>query len=97
MTWKMKLTFRYLENNNESILLYESGGSQNMEKEIQELLEENNYSQSDAEEAINFVAALLTIRLEDTKKNESYATNSIDRLNKAITEVNDLLWLEDLQ
>ena len=39
-----------------------------MEKEIQELLEENSYSLSDAEEAINFVAALLTIRLEYIKK-----------------------------
>lgn len=68
-----------------------------MEKEIQELLEESNYSLSDAEEAINFVAALLTIRLEDIKKNESYATNSIERLDKAVTEVNDLLWLDDLQ
>jgi hypothetical protein len=68
-----------------------------MEKGIQELLKENNYSLSVAEEAINFVAAWLTIRLENIKKNESYATNSIDRLNKAVTEVNDLLWLEDLQ
>lgn len=68
-----------------------------MEKEIQELLEESNYSLEEAEDAINFVAALLTIRLEDIKKNESYATNSIDRLDKAITEVNDLLWLDDLQ
>ena len=68
-----------------------------MEKEIQELLEENSYSLSDAEEAINFVASLLTIRLEDIKKNESYATNSIDRLDKAVTEVNDLILFADFK
>ncbi len=93
----MKTSLNGNQNTNRTIHSFGNGGLQNMEKEIQELLEESSYSLSDAEEAINFVAALLTIRLEDIKKNESYATNSIDRLDKAVTEVNDLLWLEDLQ
>ena len=66
-----------------------------MKDRIIELMEEYDYTEEERENAINFIADLLSAKQEDLRKNESYATNTIERLDIAVEEVNDLLWIDE--
>jgi len=47
-------------------------------------------SETEMESAIEFVRDLLELNIEDTEKNEPYATNSIREMKIAITQVMNL-------
>lgn len=66
-----------------------------MKDRIIELMEEYDYTEEERENAINFIADLLSAKQEDLRKNEPYATNTIERLDIAVEEVNDLLWMDE--
>lgn len=66
-----------------------------MKDKILELMKEYGFTYEDKENAINFVADLLSNKQEDIKKNEPYATNTIEKIDIAIEEVNDLLWMDE--
>lgn len=66
-----------------------------MKDKILELMKEYGFTYEDKENAINFVADLLSNKQEDIKKNEPYATNTIEKIDIAIEEVNDLLWIDE--
>lgn len=66
-----------------------------MNEKIVELMEEYGFTDLDRENAINFVAALLEIRADETKRDVPGSYNKIRDMNSAITEVNELLWIEE--
>ena len=59
-------------------------------KQLEEIMERNDFFQSEIESAINFIEDMLLELAKETEKNEPYATNSIQRMRDAAKEVRDL-------
>ena len=59
-------------------------------KQLEEIMERNDFFQSEIESAINFIEDMLLELAKETEKNEPYATNSIQRMRDAAREVRDL-------
>ena len=59
-------------------------------KQLEEIMERNDFFQSEIERAINFIEDMLLELAKETEKNEPYATNSIQRMRDAAREVRDL-------
>lgn len=58
-----------------------------MREKFNEILKEHGIYGEDAEDVLNAVHDMLTYVADETKENEPYATNSIDRLEMAAHEV----------
>lgn len=58
-----------------------------MKEKFQNILEEHGIYGEDAEEILYAVQDMLLLVADEIKKNEPYATNTIDRLEKAAYEV----------
>ena len=64
-------------------------------KQLEEIMERNDFYESEIESAINFIEDMLLECAKETEKNESYATNSIQRMRDAAREVralDDAIW-----
>lgn len=64
-------------------------------KQLEEIMERNDFFQSEIESAINFIEDMLLELAKETEKNEPYATNSIQRMRDAAREVralDDAIW-----
>ena len=64
-------------------------------KQLEEIMERNDFFESEIESAINFIEDMLLECAKETEKNESYATNSIQRMRDAAREVralDDAIW-----
>lgn len=59
-------------------------------KQLEEIMERNDFFESEIESAINFIEDMLLELAKETEKNEPYATNSIQRMRDAAREVRDL-------
>ena len=59
-------------------------------KQLEEIMERNDFYESEIESAINFIEDMLLECAKETEKNEPYATNSIQRMRDAAREVRDL-------
>jgi hypothetical protein len=59
-------------------------------KELEEIMERNDFYQSEIESAIDFIADMLVTLADKTEKNEPYAFNSINRMRDAAREVRNL-------
>ena len=59
-------------------------------KQLEEIMERNDFFESEIESAINFIEDMLLECAKETEKNEPYATNSIQRMRDAAREVRDL-------
>ena len=59
-------------------------------KQLEEIMERNDFFESEIESAINFIEDILLELAKETEKNEPYATNSIQRMRDAAREVRDL-------
>ena len=55
-------------------------------KQLEEIMERNDFFQSEIESAINFIEDMLLELAKETEKNEPYATNSIQRMRDAARE-----------
>lgn len=56
-------------------------------KQLEEIMERNDFFESEIESAINFIEDMFLELAKETEKNESYATNSIQRMRDAAREV----------
>ena len=56
-------------------------------KQLEEIMERNDFFESEIESAINFIEDMLLELAKETEKNESYAINSIQRMRDAAREV----------
>lgn len=66
-------------------------------EKFNEIMKENCILACEVEDAIYFVRDLLESQADELKKNEPYATRSIQRIEEAAREVSDLLdYLEDV-
>lgn len=64
-----------------------------MKKEtIEKLMERHGILECEVTDAIEFVSDLLCNKARETKENEPYATNTIDRLERASNDVYDLVY-----
>lgn len=64
-------------------------------KQLEEIMERNDFFESEIESAINFIEDMLLELAKETEKNEPYATNSIQRMRNAAREVralDDAIW-----
>ena len=64
-------------------------------KQLEEIMERNDFFESEIESAINFIEDMLLELAKETEKNEPYATNSIQRMRDAAREVralDDIIW-----
>ena len=64
-------------------------------KQLEEIMERNDFFESEIESAINFIEDMLLECAKETEKNEPYATNSIQRIRDAAREVralDDVIW-----
>lgn len=64
-------------------------------KQLEEIMERNDFFESEIESAINFIEDMLLELAKETEKNEPYATNSIQRMRDAAREVralDDAIW-----
>ena len=64
-------------------------------KQLEEIMERNDFFESEIESAINFIEDMFLELAKETEKNESYATNSIQRMRDAAREVralDDAIW-----
>ena len=61
-------------------------------EKLQEIMKEHWILKSELDDVINFVADLLYFRRRELEQNESYATNTIQRLQRAEEEVSDLTY-----
>ena len=64
-------------------------------KQLEKIMERNDFYESEIESAINFIEDMLLECAKETEKNESYATNSIQRMRDAAREVralDDAIW-----
>lgn len=64
-------------------------------KQLEEIMERNDFFESEIESAINFIEDMLLELAKETEKNEPYATNSIQRMRSAAREVralDDAIW-----
>ena len=59
-------------------------------KELEEIMERNDFYQSEVESAIDFIADMLVTLADKTEKNEPYALNSINRMRDAAREDRNL-------
>lgn len=59
-------------------------------KQLEEIMERNDFFESEIESAINFIEDMFLECAKETEKNEPYATNSIQRMRDAAREVRDL-------
>ena len=59
-------------------------------KELEEIMERNDFFKSEIESAVNFIADMLETLADKTEKNEPYATNAIKRMRDTAREVRDL-------
>ena len=59
-------------------------------KQLEKIMERNDFYESEIESAINFIEDMLLECAKETEKNEPYATNSIQRMRDAAREVRDL-------
>ena len=59
-------------------------------KQLEKIMERNDFYESEIESAINFIEDMLLELAKETEKNEPYATNSIQRMRDAAREVRDL-------
>lgn len=59
---------------------------------LQEIMKDNFIVECELDDVINFVADLLYYRRRELEQNESYATNTIQRLQRAEEEVADLIY-----
>lgn len=59
-------------------------------KELEEIMERNDFFQSEIESAINFIVDMLETVADKTEKNEPYAVNTIKRMRDAAREVRNL-------
>lgn len=59
-------------------------------KQLEEIMERNDFFESEIESAINFIEDMLLELAKETEKNEPYAINSIQRMRDAAREVRDL-------
>lgn len=61
-----------------------------MREKFEGILKDHGICGDDIEELLYSVSDMLKLVAEETKKNEPYATNSIDRLETAAYEVSNL-------
>jgi hypothetical protein len=61
-------------------------------EEFEEIRKRHGILSCEVEDAIYFVQELLEFQADELAENESYATNSINRLEEAAKEVYDLLY-----
>ena len=64
-------------------------------KQLEEIMERNDFFESEIESAINFIEDMLLELAKEIEKNEPYATNSIQRMRDAAREVralDDAIW-----
>lgn len=61
-----------------------------MREKFDKILEDHGIYGEDAEEILYAVSEMLELVANETKENEPYATNSIDRLKTAAREVYEL-------
>ena len=61
-----------------------------MREKFEKILNDHDISGEDIEEILYSVSDMLKLVAEETKANEPYAINSIDRLEKAAYEVSNL-------
>lgn len=61
-------------------------------EKLQEIMKDNFIVECELDDVINFVADLLYYRRRELEQNESYATNTIQRLQRAEEEVADLIY-----
>ena len=64
-------------------------------KQLEEIMERNDFFESEIESTINFIEDMLLECAKETEKNEPYATNSIQRMRDAAREVralDDIIW-----
>lgn len=64
-------------------------------KQLEKIMERNDFYESEIESAINFIEDMLLELAKETEKNEPYATNSIQRMRNAAREVralDDAIW-----
>ena len=61
-----------------------------MREKFEKILNDHGISGEDIEEILYSVSDMLKLVAEETKANEPYAINSIDRLEKAAYEVSNL-------
>lgn len=59
-------------------------------KQLEEIMERNDFFESKIESAINFIEDMFLECAKETEKNEPYATNSIQRMRDAAREVRNL-------
>lgn len=59
-------------------------------KQLEEIMERNDFFESEIESAINFIEDMFLECAKETEKNEPYAINSIQRMRDAAREVRDL-------
>ena len=59
-------------------------------KQLEEIMERNDFFESEIESAINFIEDMLLELAKETEKNEPYAINSIQIMRDAAREVRDL-------
>lgn len=57
---------------------------------LEQIMERNDFFQSEIESAINFIEDMLLEQAKETEANEPYATNSIQRFKDAAREVRNL-------
>ena len=61
-------------------------------EKLQEIMKDNFIVECELDDVLNFVADLLYWRRRELEQNESYATNTIQRLQLAEEEVADLTY-----
>ena len=61
-------------------------------EKLQEIMKDNFIVECELDDVLNFVADLLYWRRRELEQNESYATNTIQRLQRAEEEVADLTY-----
>lgn len=61
-----------------------------MREKFDKILKDHGICEEDIEEILYSVSDMLKLVAEETKENEPYAINSIDRLEKAAYEVSNL-------
>ena len=61
-----------------------------MREKFEKILNDHGICGEDIEEILYSVSDMLKLAAEETKENEPYAINSIDRLEKAAYEVSNL-------
>ena len=61
-------------------------------EKLQEIMKDNCIVECELDDVLNFVTDLLYRRRRELEQNESYATNTIQRLQRAEEEVYDLIY-----